>query len=510
MGASVVKVLVANRGEIACRVIAALREEGLASIAIASEADRRARHVRLADEAVVIGPAPASESYLAIETIVRVARERGAWGIHPGYGFLAENARFAEAVERAGIVFVGPKPQTLALLGDKRAARALAVRAGAPIVPGWEGSAADRKGAARAAAELGYPVLVKAAWGGGGKGMTKAQDTMELGGALESASRVAASAFGDDAVYLEKWIDGARHVEVQILGDGDGGVVHLFERECTLQRRHQKVFEESPSPSLDDATRARLTETAVAIGREAKYRSAGTCEFILDERGRFSFLEVNARIQVEHPVTELVTGCDLVREQLRLALGGGLPFAQEKIQARGVAVEARVYAEDPERGFLPQSGELARVDWPSAPGVRVDAGVDSGDVVSPHYDPLLAKVVAHAPTRAEAWARLAHALDTAVVHGPRVNLDFLRDLARHPDLLAARFTTRSLEDALLPEWLAARASDGAHASLFEAAAKLIAPKLGARAAATGDAGRAVGPFESLAGWRHPGLERGVS
>lgn len=515
------KVLVANRGEIACRIFAALREEGLSSIAIASEADRRARHVREADEAVVVGGAAAADSYLAIDKICRVAKERGAWGVHPGYGFLAENARFAAAVEAAGLVFLGPRPETIALLGDKRAARSLAVRAGAPIVPGWEGAAHDIAAATQAAHDLGWPVLVKAALGGGGKGMTKAANAGELAQALESAARVASAAFGDAAVYLEKWIESPRHVEVQIFGDGEGNVVHCYERECSLQRRHQKVVEEAPSPSLDSQTREKLTAAAVAIGREANYRSAGTCEFLVDARRAFYFLEVNARIQVEHPVTECVTGIDLVRAQIRLAHEGRMTLRQEEIQMRGAAVEARLYAEDPAHGFIPQAGEVVRFDAPRGPGLRVDAGVETGDAVSTHYDPMIAKVVAFAEDRPTALRRLSRALDTTCWHGPRTNLDFLQWLVRHPAVLEGRMDTGMVERELIPEWEKEReAARAERSALFAAAAALadlhgLAPA--SRSGSGGGAARegngagvrtsATTPFDTLERWRHPGLSR---
>jgi len=498
------KVLVANRGEIACRVTAALREAGLASVAVHSEADRAALHVRAADEAVEIGPAPATESYLAIERIVAAATGTGADAVHPGYGFLAENARFAEAVEAAGLVFVGPRPETLELLGDKRAARAVAAKAKVPVVPGWEGDPADRAGARAAADSIGWPVLVKAALGGGGKGMTRVSGAGELDSALEAASRVAAGAFGDASVYLEKLVERPRHVEVQILGDGKGRVVHLGERECSLQRRHQKVFEESPSPAISETTRDALTKAAVAIGKAVKYRSAGTVEFLVDADGRFWFLEVNARIQVEHPVTELVTGRDLVRAQLEIARTGELPFAQRDVVASGAAVEARLYAEDPDSGFLPQAGRLLRAEMPSGPWIRVDGGVVTGDVVSTHYDPLLAKIVAYGPDRATAWRRLTRALESTVVHGPITNLDFLRELSARPEVVAGDYHTQSIEHDWLPERerrLASGAEDllavaAALADRFELAGGLEAP-----AAAGNGAARAPDPFATLAGWR---------
>jgi acetyl/propionyl-CoA carboxylase alpha subunit len=504
-------VLVANRGEIACRVLAALREEGIQGIAVFSDADRRARHVRLAKEAIGIGPAEAKLSYLDIDRIIDAAKRTKADAIHPGYGFLSENARFAEAVERAGIAFLGPRAETLALLGDKRAARDLARKAGVPIVPGWEGDARNVSEAKKAARDLGWPVLVKAVWGGGGKGMSRAHNDRELESSLEAAARLAAAAFGDAGVYLEKWIESPRHVEVQIFGDGNGNVVHLFERECSLQRRHQKVIEESPSPVLSEKTRRALTEAAVAIGKSAGYRSAGTCEFLLADNGSFYFLEVNARIQVEHPVTEMVTGKDLVREQLHLAANGVLSFSQDDVEHQGAAVEARIYAEDPNTGFLPQAGSFVRVDFPRDPWLRVDSGIEAGDEVSVHYDPLLAKVIAWGNDRQEAWRRLARSLDSTVIHGPVTNLQFLRDLLRDEELQSGRYSTRTIEDRILPLRSAAPKSS----ALFAAAAA-IAEKLGAgKTNERNGSGRApdfkrsrgAGPFITLGRWRHPGLEK---
>ncbi|HET9886085.1 MAG TPA: ATP-grasp domain-containing protein, partial [bacterium] len=325
----------------------------------------------------------------------------------------------------------------------------LAKKAGVPIVPGWQGDARQIEEAKHAARELGWPVLVKAAWGGGGKGMSRARDERELESALEAAARLAAAAFGDADVYLEKWIADPRHVEVQIFGDGSGNVIHLFERECSLQRRHQKVIEETPSPALNDHTRRAITEAAVAIGKSASYRSAGTCEFLLAENGSFYFLEVNARIQVEHPITEMVTGIDLVREQIGLAQKGALSFAQNDVAQRGAAVEARVYAEDPNAGFLPQAGSFVRVEFPRDPWLRVDSGIETGDEVPVHYDPLLAKVIAWAPDRAQAWGRLSRALDSSVIHGPVTNLQFLRDLFRDKEITSGRYSTRTIEDRIL-------------------------------------------------------------
>jgi 3-methylcrotonyl-CoA carboxylase alpha subunit len=502
------KVLVANRGEIACRVMAALRERGIASVAVHSSVDARAAHVRVADEAVEIGPAPAVESYLSIARLIGAARATGADAVHPGYGFLAENAEFASAVEGAGLVFLGPRPDAIELLGDKRRARALALEAGVPVVPGWEGDANDLRAAGAAAGKIGFPVLVKAALGGGGKGMTRVDDASGLADALGAAARVAASSFGDASVFLEKRIDRPRHVEVQILGDGEGNVIHLGERECTLQRRHQKIVEESPSSSIDGKLRRALTEAAVAIGRRVRYRSAGTCEFLVDATGHFCFLEVNARIQVEHPVTEWVTGVDLVHEQLHLAESGVLRLAQEDVTHRGYAVEARLYAEDPDHGFLPGTGRLLRVEFPGGGGVRVDAGVATGDVIGSFYDPMIAKIIAYGTDRGQAWRRLACALDGTVVHGPVTNLAFLRWLVARDDVRRGDYHVTSVEDELLPE----RGTPDTPDLLVAAAA--IADHLGlaaegTRVAANGSEASAPDPFGTLTGWRHPGLGNGT-
>ncbi|MDP6461932.1 MAG: biotin carboxylase N-terminal domain-containing protein [Gemmatimonadota bacterium] len=505
------RVLVANRGEIACRVMAALREEGMDSVAVYSEADREAAHVRAADRAVEIGPESPAESYLNAERILQAARDVEADAVHPGYGFLAENADFAAAVEDAGLVFIGPAPETIALLGDKRRARAAAVSAGVPVVPGWEGDASDIAGATAAAEDMGWPVLVKAALGGGGKGMARVESAGELASAMEGAARVASSAFGDASLYLEKWIARPRHVEVQVLGDGRGGVVHLFERECTLQRRHQKIVEESPSPALGDRLRTALTDAAVAVAREAAYRSAGTCEFLLDPNGGFYFLEVNARIQVEHPVTELVTGRDLVREQLRMAVTGELGFAQEEVTRHGAAVEARLYAEDPDDAFLPRAGELLRVEFPRRPWLRVDSGVATGDCVSSSYDPMLAKVITWGADRAEAWWRLRLALDETVIHGPGTNLPFLRDLLADDAVASGEYHTTMVEEEFLPR--RAEEKEGTADLLLVAAALADSMNLAAGGAGTDRAKGAPAhpdPWDTMVGWRLRGRAGGGS
>jgi acetyl-CoA carboxylase biotin carboxylase subunit len=424
------KVLVANRGEIAVRVIRACRELGVRTVAVYSEADATSPHVVLADEAVCLGPAEPAASYLNIPRLVEAARATGAEAVHPGYGFLAENPEFARACEEAGLVFVGPPADVIAALGDKDRARRLAEAAGVPVVPGHP--AADDETLERAAQTLGFPVVLKAAAGGGGRGLRVVHGPAGFREALASARREVQLAFGDDAVLVEKYLEGPRHVEVQILADRYGAAVHLGERECSLQRRHQKILEEAPSPVVSPQLRARLGEAALRVARAAGYVNAGTVEFLLDRDGRFYFLEVNTRLQVEHPVTELVTGVDLVHAQLHIAAGRRLWLHQEDVVWRGHAVEARVYAEDPERDFAPSPGRVLLLREPHLPGVRVDSGIQDGQDIPVQYDPILAKVVAWGPDRPTALARLAQALHEYVLLGPKTNLGFLRDLVAHP------------------------------------------------------------------------------
>jgi 3-methylcrotonyl-CoA carboxylase alpha subunit len=499
------KVLIANRGEIACRIAATLREMGIASVAVHSEADRGARHVRVADEAVEIGPADPRESYLHIERLLNAARATGAAAVHPGYGFLSENAAFAEAVEAAGLVFIGPTAAQARAMGDKRTARRLAEEAGVPIVPGFEGHDADAL--AKGAASVGYPVIVKAALGGGGKGMRRVANEAELREAFESAARLATSAFGDAALFIEKCVDRPRHVEVQVVGDGAGGAIHLFERECSLQRRHQKVIEECPSPAVNEALRRKMTDAALALVRRVAYRGAGTVEFLLAPDGTFYFLEMNTRLQVEHPVTERVTGIDLVRLQIEVAALGALPLSQADVAVHGHAIEARVYAEDGARGFLPQAGTASVVEWPAGPFVRVDAGIDAGDAIPVHYDPILAKVVAHGPNRAVALARLAGALDGALVQGVVTNLPFLRALLRDEAVRAATPDTEWIEREFLARFEAMVSAPVPDLALIAAEA---AETLGLGRAAAGNGGAPTGAprpgvFSALGPWRLPGL-----
>jgi 3-methylcrotonyl-CoA carboxylase alpha subunit len=427
------KLLIANRGEIACRVMRTCRRLGIASVAVYSEADRHARHVRLADEAVHIGPAPAAESYLQIERIVAAARGSGATAVHPGYGFLAENAAFATACADAGLTFVGPLPATIEKMGAKSAAKELMEASGVPVVPGYHGRQQDDACLAREAAGLGFPLMIKPSAGGGGKGMRIVRDSEGFPAALKSARREALSAFGDDRMLLERYIEEPRHIEVQVFGDAQGNVVHLFERECSIQRRYQKIIEETPSPFVDEAPGARLGAAAVAAARAVDYRNAGTVEFIVGADHGFYFMEMNTRLQVEHPVTELVTGLDLVEWQLRVAAGEPLPLGQTDVARSGHAIEARIYAEDPAQDFLPAVGRIDRFAHPP-PGddLRIDTGVENGDRVSIHYDPMIAKLCVRAADRAAAVIALRRALARTAVFGPANNLGLLRRIAAHP------------------------------------------------------------------------------
>ncbi|MDQ6635661.1 MAG: acetyl-CoA carboxylase biotin carboxylase subunit [Gemmatimonadota bacterium] len=418
------KILIANRGEIALRVIRACRELGVKSVAVYSEADARAPHVREADEAVLIGPAPSSESYLKGDAIIAAARKTGAEAIHPGYGFLAEREWFARAVREAGLVFIGPPAEAIAAMGSKTAARELAIKAGTPVVPGTITALRDAEEAATVAETFGYPVLLKAAAGGGGKGMRVVHKREDLASALESAQREAKNAFGDDAVYVEKYIVGPRHVEIQILGDSYGTILYLGERECSVQRRHQKMIEEAPSIAVTPELRFRMGTAAVAAAKAAGYVNAGTCEFLLDASGDFYFLEMNTRIQVEHPVTELVTGVDLVQWQIRIAAGERLPFKQTELVPRGWAIECRITSEDPANGFLPSTGRVQYLHVPSGPGVRWDGGIETGSEITLYYDPMLAKLIVWAPTRLEAVARMHRALLELTIEGVDTSRDF--------------------------------------------------------------------------------------
>ncbi|MEU9121811.1 acetyl-CoA carboxylase biotin carboxylase subunit [Streptomyces sp. NPDC048506] len=440
-------VLIANRGEIAVRVIRTLRALGIRSIAVYSDADADARHVREADTAVRIGPAPATESYLSVERLLDAAARTGAQAVHPGYGFLAENAAFARACAQAGLVFIGPSAEAIELMGDKIRAKETVRTAGVPVVPGSSGSGLDDGQLAAAAREIGVPVLLKPSAGGGGKGMRLVRDEALLAEEIAAARREARSSFGDDTLLVERWVDRPRHIEIQVLADGHGNVIHLGERECSLQRRHQKVVEEAPSVLLDEPTRAAMGEAAVQAARSCGYRGAGTVEFIVPGKdpASYYFMEMNTRLQVEHPVTELVTGLDLVEWQLRIAAGERLPYAQEDITLTGHAIEARLCAEDPSRDFLPTGGTVLALHEVQGDGVRTDSGLTQGVEVGSRYDPMLAKVIAHGPDRASALRRLRAALAQTVTLGVTTNAGFLRRLLAHPDVVSGELDTGLVE-----------------------------------------------------------------
>ena len=448
------KILVANRGEIAVRVIRACREMGIPTVAVFSDVDRAALHVMKADEAFHIGPAAATESYLHVERILEVAKRSGADAIHPGYGFLSENAQFAKACGEAGVKFIGPSPSAMEAMGSKTRAREAADRAGLPRVPGSVRALESATQAEDLAASVGYPVMLKAAAGGGGKGMRRVNAREELASAFASAQSEALRAFGNDDVYIEKLIEQPRHIEIQVLGDEHGNLVYLGERECSVQRRHQKVIEEAPSPIVDAAMRQAMGETAVALARAAGYYNAGTIEFLVDQDKKFYFLEMNTRLQVEHPVTELVTGLDLVHLQILIAAGAKLPFAQSDLQLRGHAIEVRVYAEDPDNNFFPSPGKITRLLTPSGPGIREDSGIYEGWTVPLDYDPMLAKLIAYAPTRDQAIRRLRRALDEYFVGGIASNLGLFREILDDDNFLAANIDTGYL-DRLIPNRIAA-------------------------------------------------------
>ncbi|HLA64572.1 MAG TPA: acetyl-CoA carboxylase biotin carboxylase subunit [Rhodothermales bacterium] len=467
--------LVANRGEIAVRVIRTCRERGIKTVAVYSEADRHALHVRMADEAYYVGEAPSSQSYLVSERILDAARRAGADAIHPGYGFLSENAAFAEACAEAGITFVGPPPGAMRAMGDKTAARHLMRPAGVPMVPGTEDAIETADEVAGIAREIGYPVLVKAAAGGGGKGMRVVEREEDLANALQTAQSEAQSAFGDGRVYVEKYLVGPRHVEIQVLADTHGHCVHLFERECSVQRRHQKVVEEAPSAVLTPELRAEMGAAAVAAAQACGYVGAGTVEFLLDADRKFYFLEMNTRLQVEHPVTEWITGLDLVAEQIRVAEGEPLGYVQDDLTIHGHAVECRVYAEDVSAGFLPDPGPLLRHRPPSGFGVRVDAGVEEGDVVPVYYDPMISKLTAWGRTREEALARMDRALSEYDIAGVLTTIPFCRFVVNHPAFRSGDFDTGFVSRFFTPDVLAPTPDDIEAATLAAALLGLERP-----------------------------------
>ncbi|MGW5926290.1 acetyl-CoA carboxylase biotin carboxylase subunit [Streptomyces anulatus] len=491
-------VLVANRGEIAVRVIRTLREQGVRSVAVFSDADADARHVREADTAVRIGPPPATESYLSVPALLEAARRTGAQAVHPGYGFLAENAEFAQACADAGLVFIGPPASAISLMGDKIRAKETVAAAGVPVVPGSSGSGLTDAQLEEAAQEIGMPVLLKPSAGGGGKGMRLVRDAAVLAEEIAAARREARASFGDDTLLVERWIDRPRHIEIQVLADTHGNVIHLGERECSLQRRHQKIIEEAPSVFLDEETRAAMGEAAVQAARSCGYAGAGTVEFIVpgDDPASYYFMEMNTRLQVEHPVTELVTGLDLVEWQLRVASGERLPYAQHDITLTGWAIEARVCAEDPSRGFLPSGGTVLALREPQGGGVRTDSGLSEGVPVGSLYDPMLSKVIAYGPDRASALRKLRAALADTVILGVPTNAGFLRRLLAHPDVVSGDLDTGLVEreaECLVP--------DGVPDEVYAAAAAVRRDALAPRP----DAGGWTDPFSVPSGWRTGGV-----
>jgi 3-methylcrotonyl-CoA carboxylase alpha subunit len=464
------KILIANRGEIAVRVIRACRELGIASVAVYSDADANAMHVRLADEAWPIGPAAASESYLRSDKLLEVVKASGAQAVHPGYGFLSENADFARALQAAGVALIGPSPEAMTLMGSKIASKATMEQAGVPTVPGYYGDDQSIETLQAKAQIIGFPLLVKASAGGGGKGMRIVREPSELEAALAGARREAQNAFGDDTVFLERYFERVRHIEFQILADSQGKTLHVFERECSIQRRHQKIVEESPSSALSPQLRQEMGAVAVKAAQAVNYTNAGTVEMLLDDQGRFYFLEMNTRLQVEHPVTEMVSGLDLVKEQIRIAAGLPLAYEQTDLQPRGHAIEVRVYAEDPDRNFMPTTGKIAYLSEPQGYGIRVDSALYAGYEVTPYYDPMLAKLVVHGADRSEAIARLQRALSEYVLLGFKTNLAYLRRVISHPAFAAGETFTHfvasqaeSLKgpEAIPPELLAALLQTGA-------------------------------------------------
>lgn len=447
------KILIANRGEIAIRVARACRELGIATVGIYSTADLKSSHLQFVDEAFCIGEPAPQQSYLNIQKIIDVATKAGAVAIHPGYGFLAENARFAEACEQAKIAFIGPSSKALMLVGDKVASRNTVKAVGVPIIPGMEGASTDMRTFATMAEKVGYPVIVKASMGGGGKGMRIVRTPKELRESIAAGQSEAKSAFGDETVYLEKYIEKPRHIEFQVLRDKHGNVIHLFERECSIQRRHQKIIEETPSPALNDELRRKMGEAAKQVIVAADYTNAGTVEFLLDKDLRFYFLEVNARVQVEHPITEMVTGVDLVRQQIMIAAGEKIKLVQEAVQQRGHAIESRIYAEDPENNFMPSPGKILLLQEPSGPGVRIDSGIYAGWDVPPHYDPILSKLITWAENRKMSIARMNHVLKNYVILGIKTNIGFLKRIMEAPTFGRGDYHTHFIdehEDELLP------------------------------------------------------------
>ena len=499
------KVLIANRGEIALRIIRACQELGVRTVAVYSDADARAPHVREADEAINIGPAASSESYLRGDKIIEAAKRAGAEAIHPGYGFLSEREWFSRAVRDAGLVFVGPPPEAIAALGSKTAARTLALTADVPIVPGTTEALKDAKAAAKIAEKFGYPVLLKAAAGGGGKGMRVVREAKDLESSLDAARREAKNAFGDDAVYVEKYIDGPRHVEIQVIADTHGNVFHLGERECSVQRRHQKMIEEAPSVAVTPELRERMGDTAVRMAKAAGYVNAGTCEFLLAADGNFYFLEMNTRLQVEHPVTELVYGIDLVYWQLRVAAGEKLPFDQSALQPRGWAIECRITSEDMSSGFLPSTGRVEYLHLPSGPGVRWDGGIETGSEIGLHYDPMLAKLIVWGRTRDHAIARMRRALLELTIHGIETSRDFHLRVMADPEFQRGDISIQWLEQRL-PS-LTSEKPPADHEKLIALAATLLAERDRSRPIRAKAQGSE--PVATVSEWQRAALREGL-
>jgi 3-methylcrotonyl-CoA carboxylase alpha subunit len=492
------KILIANRGEIACRVVRTARRLGIATVAVYSEADRGALHVVLADEAWPIGPSPASDSYLNIERILAAAGKSGAEAVHPGYGFLSENAEFADACEARGIVFIGPPASAIRAMGSKAAAKALMQRHGVPLVPGYHGEDQSPARLLDEAEQIGFPVLIKASAGGGGRGMRVVERAADFGAALAGARREAAASFGDERMLVEKYLTRPQHIEIQVFADRHGNTIHLFERDCSIQRRHQKIIEEAPAPRLDAERRGAMGEAAVAAAKAVGYVGAGTVEFVAEAEG-FYFIEMNTRLQVEHPVTEAVTGFDLVEWQLRVAAGEALPARQDEVFVQGHAIEARLYAEDPERGFLPQRGTLHRLRLPAAETARVDTGVRQGDAVTPFYDAMIAKIVVWGEDRATALARLRRALAETAVLGVTTNLGFLAQVLAHSEFAAATvdtgFVERRLGDLIPPR------RPAPDAALAAAALSRVLSRAAAATAEAARSGDAFSPWARIDGWR---------
>jgi acetyl-CoA carboxylase biotin carboxylase subunit len=494
------KMLIANRGEIAVRVIKACQEMGISSVAVYSESDREALHVQSADEAVCIGPPPALESYLNIEKIIQTAKGTGSEAIHPGYGFLAENAEFAKRCEEENIVFIGPNSKSMALVGDKIRSRLTMEKAGIPIIPGMKGVHKDTNEYRSEAQKIGYPVMIKASAGGGGKGMRVVYDEEDLEAALEAGRREAKSAFGDESIYLEKYIENPRHIEFQVIADNYGNTVHLFERECSIQRRHQKIIEETPSQAISPELRERMGETAKKVIEITGYNNAGTVEFLLDKNKNFYFLEVNARLQVEHPVTELTTGIDLVHQQILIASGEKLALSQNDLEQRGHAIECRIYAEDPLNNFLPSSGKVLFLKEPSGPGVRHDCGIYSGSEVPIFYDPILAKLIIWGEDRNMACRRMANALEQYVILGIQTTIEFLKDIVRSDPFIKADTTTGFINQ-FFDGWKGKKSSKESLDAALLASAFEARNRVPGRAGGSDSPASVYSPWLTLGKWR---------